>query len=181
MSESEEVTQEATEEVTEETATESKANELSHEDALKELAKVRKEAAAKRVANKELSDKAAKYDEYLKSQMTEIQRKDAEIAELKEKNVELSVGSVREKVALKYGLDAETAQLFLGDLVDEDKLEERASAIAKLAPKDEKQKGKSFAGRRGSAVQPTSEEPPSFGSFLKGALDELDGTRITFK
>lgn len=137
------------------------ANELSHEEALKELAKVRKEAAAKRVANKELVDKAAKYDEHLKSQLSETERLKAEVEELKAANDNLKTETVRERVALKYGIESEMAQLMFGDLSDEATLEARAKALSgnKVAEEDTKGKKASFGGRRGTPVKSQESEP----------------------
>lgn len=130
--------------------------ELTPEQLKKELTKVRREAAAKRVKNVELEDKAKKYDEYVQSQKTEMERlsdeKEAlakEVAKLKGKD---ATAALRSKVAKKYKLDADLAGMLNGDEAEMD-------AQAKtLADRFKTNTSTDFyAGRRGTPVEVTAD------------------------
>lgn len=97
--------------------------------AIKELEKTRKEAAGRRVENamtqEELAEKAKQWDEYKRSQMTEIEKERAEKDKLKEQLQSLKAESLRNKLLNEFKLDAEFASLLMGD-------ENQMRATAKL-------------------------------------------------
>lgn len=129
------------------------------EDALKALEKVRKEAGSRRIKNKELEEKAAKYDEFVQSQKTELERltegkskAEAEVAELRERNL-------RNEVVLKTDLDPELAGLLHGTL---DEMEATAKLLVAKGGKRDPGTPKQgvtdfFAGQRGKRVAPAAE------------------------
>lgn len=129
-------------------------SQLSHEDALKALKKARNEAASRRIKGKELEEKAAKWEEHVKSQMSELELAKAENEELKSKLGAKTVESLRIKVATEAGLDLELAEFLTGSE------KEMKAQAAKLLEKGGKAKGNIpdfYAGQRGGKVNPKAE------------------------
>jgi hypothetical protein len=123
--------------------------ELSAEDLLKEVAKLRKEAASRRVKNKDLDAKLSEYEEWKKSQMSDLDRAKAEKAELEQTVLELKQETWRTAAASKAGLDADWADRVQG----ETKEEMIADAKRLAAALGEKTPGVgSLAGKRGKPV-----------------------------
>jgi len=146
---SEEVVQE-TQEV-EATPEGSKIDNL--EDALKELDKVRKEAAGRRVKAREVEEKAQKWEEYVHSQKTELEKLTEAKSTLAEQNDHLQKQLLKNEVARTVGLDPEDYEFLVGDTKEE------------LTAKAEKLKSRRgtagspdfFAGQRGARVNPPEE------------------------
>lgn len=130
---------------------------LTLEDALKELAKVRKEAASKRVQNRDLEEKARKFEEWEQSQMTELEKAQARIAELETGTKTQQKQAALEVAQAKYGFDDEDLEFLRGDTPEQ--IKESAAKLAKKLKKDvgeEKPPGTPnpnlFPGTRGTPV-----------------------------
>lgn len=97
--------------------------------AIKELEKTRKEAAGRRVENamtqEQLAEKAKQWDDYKRSQMTEMEKVAEEKEKLKEELQSLKAENLRNKLLNEFKLDAEFASLLIGD-------ENQMRATAKL-------------------------------------------------
>lgn len=123
----------------------------SLEDALKELERVRKEAASRRVLSKEQEKQLQDYEAWKLSQMTEIEKAQAKIQSLEAKATEYDKLSA----AKDAGLDLDLAGFVTGTTSEE------MLASAKVLA--EKLKGSTpapntanvFAGRRGEPVTNT--------------------------
>lgn len=102
---------------------ETQEREMSLEDYKAALAAARKEAAANRVANKELKAKAAKFDELEESKKSELEKAQELIATLQAEKAEAVLAGLRSSIAATHGVPAE---LLTGD--DEEALV--ASAVA---------------------------------------------------
>jgi len=123
---------------------------LSHEDALKELAKVRAEAADRRIKNRELEDKAKKWQEYEESQKTELQKLQDAVAERDKRLADKELEVTRSKIAREFNVADEDLDLLVGDEANMKRLAER---IGK--PKDSeapKRPVDLLAGNRGTSV-----------------------------
>lgn len=123
---------------------------LSHEDALKELAKVRAEAADRRIKNRELEDKAKKWQEYEESQKTELQKLQDAVAERDKRLADKELEVTRSKIAREFNVAEEDVDLLVGDEANMKRLAER---IGK--PKDSeapKRPVDLLAGNRGTSV-----------------------------
>lgn len=123
---------------------------LSHEDALKELAKVRAEAADRRIKNRELEEKAKKWSEYEESQKTELQKLQEAVADRDRKLAEKELDVTRARIAKEYQVDDEDLDLLIGD---EDSMKRLAAKLGKKDAKDEpKRPVDLLAGNRGTPV-----------------------------
>ena len=136
---------------------------LSHEDALKELAKVRSEAAARRVANKELEEKAKKWAEYEESQKSELQKLQDSLAEKERKLAEKDQEVLREKIAREFNVSDEDLDLLVGD---EASMKRLAAKLGKQTT-DTGKPADLLAGNRGKPVG-TSKDTFSMESFIRG-------------
>lgn len=126
------------------------ASTLSHEDALKELSKVRAEAAARRVANRELEEKARKWAEYEESQKTELQKLQESVAERDKRLAEKDLEIKRSKIASEFNIDAEDVDLLTGD---EENMKRLAAKLGKTKTQEEpKRPIDLLAGNRGTPV-----------------------------
>ena len=125
--------------------------ELSAEDLLKEVAKLRKEAASRRVKNKDLDAKLSEYEEWKKSQMTEVERAKAEKAELEETVRSLQQENWRRDAAAKADLDPTWADRVQGETKEE--MVADAKRLAEALSGQSKSPGVgSLAGKRGRGV-----------------------------
>lgn len=132
---------------------ESQETKLSHEDALKELAKVRSEAAARRVANRELEEKAKKWSEYEESQKSELQKLQDRLAERDKAINDAKLEAKRALIAKEFNVADEDLDLLVGD-------EENMKRLAaRLGKKEEGTSGTPasnlLAGNRGKPVGST--------------------------
>lgn len=123
---------------------------LSHEDALKELAKVRAEAADRRIKNRELEDKAKKWQEYEDSQKTELEKLQAAVAERDKRLADKELEVTRSKIAREFNVADEDLDLLVGDETNMKRLAER---IGKPKGTEEpKRPVDLLAGNRGTSV-----------------------------
>jgi hypothetical protein len=123
---------------------------LSHEDALKELEKVRKEAAERRVKNRDLEDQAKKWREYEESQKTELQKLQDSVAERDKRLAEKDQAILKNKIAREFNVADEDLDLLVGD---EDSMKRLAERIGKPKGNDEPRRPVDLlAGNRGTAV-----------------------------
>lgn len=123
---------------------------LSHEDALKELSKVRAEAAARRVANKELEAKAKKWEEFEESQKTELQKLQDAVAERDKRLADKELEVTRSNIAREFNVADEDVDLLVGDEANMKRLAERLGK-----PKETGTPNRPvdlLAGNRGTAV-----------------------------
>ena len=147
---------------------------LSHEDALKALKKARNEAASRRIKNKEAEEKAAKWEEHVKSQMTELERVSAENADLKSKLATKEVETLRNKIVAEAGIDPELAVFLTGTE------KEMKAQAAKLAEKAGKANGTApdfYAGQRGNKVTPKAETLNDVFAQMWKEVDSHSGRR----
>lgn len=127
---------------------------MSVEELKAELAKVRREAAGRRVANRELEEKAKKYDEWQREQMTEVERLKADLAQAQTTAAEAARERTARSIAREVGLDPDDADLITGKSEDE----MRASAERLAARLGARTSGTSrpadglFGGTRGRPV-----------------------------
>lgn len=103
---------------------------LSHEDALKELEKVRKEAARYRTERNELQGAANKWKEHEDAQKSDLERTQEQLAEVQEKLKVAEASKVLLEVAAEHGIKPEDMAL-LGTGTKEE-LEPRAARIKEL-------------------------------------------------
>jgi septal ring factor EnvC (AmiA/AmiB activator) len=137
---------------------ETPTSNLSHEDALKELAKVRAEAAAKRVKNKELEEAAKKWEEYQESQKTELQKLQDDVAARDKKIAEKELEVTRSNIAKQFNVADEDLDLLVGD---EDNMKRLAARLG--TTKDSKSNPLDLlAGNRGNPVGGKDTTPTSF-------------------
>lgn len=130
--------------------TDPKPSTLSHEDALKELAKVRSEAADRRIKNRELEEKARKWQEYEESQKTELQKLQDSVAERDKRLAEKDQDILRSKIAREHNVADEDLDLLVGDEANMKRLAER---LGKPQGNDApKRPVDLLAGNRGTAV-----------------------------
>jgi acyl-CoA reductase-like NAD-dependent aldehyde dehydrogenase len=126
---------------------------LTYEELAAELAKVRREAAAKRVTNKELDSKLKEYDDWKQSQMSELEKANARAKALEEERkadlIELAIA--------KHGLDEGDADLIAGNTKEEifasaKRLSDRIGKKTTDEPKEEPPNPNLFPGARGKPV-----------------------------
>lgn len=122
---------------------------LTPEQLRAELAKVRREAAAKRVSNKELDAKLKEYEEWKKSQMSEAERLKAERDELAAKVAATDKEKLQRDVAREAKLSVKFADRIRGNTREE--MLEDAKALAKDLPAAGGANAL-MAGNRGTAV-----------------------------
>lgn len=126
-------------------------SKLSYEDMATELAKVRREAAERRVANREKEEELAEYRKWKESQMTELEKAQARAADLeKERRADLV-----ELAITKFDLDAEDADLISGKTKEEilasaERISKRLGR--KPAGEQENRNPNLFPGTRGKPV-----------------------------
>lgn len=137
---------------------------LSHEDALKELAKVRAEAASRRVANKELEAQAQKWKEYEESQKTELQKLQDAVAERDKRLADKELEVTRAKIAKQFNVADEDLDLLVGD---EDSMKRLAAKLGTQKSDDKKSPVDLLAGNRGT---PVGGSKPSTGSFMDALI-----------
>lgn len=134
MSSEENTTQEVdstTEEVVDTTVEDTvEETELSPADLKKMVEKLRRENAKRRVSEKEVNDKLKEYDDWKKSQLSEVDRLKQEAAEAKQEAEEIRTERRRDRVARKYEIDDDLAE-FLGTGSEED-MTERAKKLSKV-------------------------------------------------
>lgn len=126
---------------------------LSIDELRAELAKVRREAAGRRVANRELEDKAKKYDEWQREQLTEVERLKADLETAKAELGKTARSRRAREIAKEAGLEADDADLIVGTSDEEmrQSAERLAARIGKPGAAQLPANGL-FGGPRGSSV-----------------------------
>jgi hypothetical protein len=139
---------------------------LSHEDALKELAKVRAEAADRRVKNRELEDQAKKWREYEESQKTELQKLQDAVAERDKRLADRELEVTRAKIARQFNVADDDLDLLVGD---EENMKRLAERLGKPKDSDAPRRPVDLlAGNRGTAVTGKSSSF-SMDEFIRGS------------
>lgn len=143
---------------------------LSYEDLQNELKKVRAEAASRRIANRELEEKAKRWEEYEESQKTE-QQKLQEALEAREAELnKFKLSEEKRGLIKEFGLEDDDIDLLTGSDVESNrKIAERLKA------KMEKNNGNAtassrpadlLAGNRGTPVGSTNDNN-NFDDFIR--------------
>lgn len=130
---------------------ESQETKLSYEELQAEVKRVRQEAAARRVANRELEEKAKKWSEYEESQKSELQKLQDQLAERDRAIENAKLEAKRALIAKEFNVADEDLDLLVGD---EENMKRLASRLGK---KDEGTStgtppGNLLAGNRGKAI-----------------------------
>jgi hypothetical protein len=136
---------------------------LSHEDALKELAKVRSEAASRRVANKELEAQAQKWKEYEESQKSELQKLQDAVAERDKRIAEKELEVTRSKIAREFNVSDDDLDLLNGD---EENMKRLAAKLGNKKSSNDSRPPDLLAGNRGTPVNKNAQSTSNF-------MDEL--------
>lgn len=125
---------------------------LSEEQLREELSKVRREAASRRIENRELKEKADRWTEYEESQKTEMQKLQDALAQREQELSGLKLERTKVAIAREVGLDVDDAELLSG--TDEATLREQAEKLkARLTPRQEQRSPADLlAGKRGAPV-----------------------------
>lgn len=146
---------------------------LTLEDAIKEIGKLRKEAGSRRLKNKETLRKLDEYDEWKKSQMSEVERAKAEKAELEQTVLELRREKWQIDAAAKAGLDPDFADRIRGDSVEEMVADAKRMA-AKLGTKSAQSRPSVFGGRstgRPVGTDSSEDATTAFNNAIRGNRD----------
>lgn len=131
-------------------------SKLTEEQLRDELGKVRREAAQRRIENRDLKTKADKWAEYEESQKTELEKLQAELAKRDNELSSFKLSAMKTSIAREVGLDADDAELLSG--TDEVAIREQAEKLkARLAPKQGNSPVDLLAGKRGQPVGKDSE------------------------
>lgn len=125
---------------------------LSREQLLEELSKVRKEAAARRIENKNLKSDSDKWKQYEESQKTEMQKLQDSIAERDKALSDYKVKDLKLSVAREVGLDSDDIDLIGG--TDEETIRASAQKLKeRLTPKQDGTKPvELLGGNRGKPI-----------------------------
>lgn len=135
--------------------------------AMKELAKVRREAGSARTEVNAFKEKAVQWDEYQASQKTDLERLTEENVSLKDKVTVLETETMRQTIANEFKLDAELAELLTGN---DEQMRSKAKVLAeKFANTGNPSTTDLLAGNRGNPVTATSTKG---GAFLMGLSAE---------
>jgi tRNA/tmRNA/rRNA uracil-C5-methylase (TrmA/RlmC/RlmD family) len=128
---------------------------LSYEDLQNELKKVRAEAASRRIANRELEEKAKRWEEYEESQKTELQKLQEALAERDKALANLSLEKEKQSLIKEFGLEDDDIDLLTGADVDTNrKIAEKLKAKAEKFNKNTSSSRPAdlLAGNRGTPV-----------------------------
>lgn len=140
---------------------------LTHEQALAELAKVRREAAAKRIANRDLEEQAKKWKEYEESQKSELQKLQEAVAERDRQLAEKAAEVARAKIAREFNVADEDLDLLVGD---EENMKRLAARLGKPQEQGTPQRPADLlAGNRGKPLG-TSGNTFSMDDFIRGQV-----------
>lgn len=139
---------------------------LTPEQLRAELTKVRKEAAARRVSERELKAQADKWKAYEESQKTELQKLQDAVAERDRKLAEAQTETLRAKIARENNVADEDLDLLVGD-------EENMVRLAKrLGKSDQGSQNPAdlLAGNRGTPVG-SKGTTFSMDEFIRGSVN----------
>lgn len=123
----------------------------SLEVALKEIEKLRRENAAKRVKANEVEANAKKWEEHVQSQKTELERLTESKLQAEAEAARLRVDNLRNKVAIETKLNPELLEFLVGD--NEDELRAKAKKLVETVG-DKGTTPDFYAGQRGTPVPP---------------------------
>lgn len=137
---------------------------LTHEQALAELSKVRKEAADRRIKLRDAEDKAKKWSEYEESQKTELQKLQEAVAERDKRIAERELEVTRAKIAREFNVADEDLDLLVGD---EDSMKRLASRLGSKEGNKTPSPADLMAGKRGAPIGGTS-NTFSMDDFIRG-------------
>lgn len=154
------MSEEETQAVTSTEADESVDPELSVEDLKAALARANREAAGRRVTNKEKEAELAEYREWKKAQMSEVDRLKTEKADLQAQYDRVQKENLQRKTAAKAGLDPKLATRIHGDSEEEMLADAKALAAEFVGGKTSTASGL-LAGARGRPVGQDAEETES--------------------
>lgn len=120
------------------------------EEALKELKKVRTEAASRRVKGKEAEEKAKLWEDHVNSQKSELERLTDENTKLRKDVDDEKVKTLKATIVAEFGLSKEDAELLTGSE------KEMKALAARLANASGNAGGKPdfYAGQRGKGPAP---------------------------
>lgn len=141
---------------TQNTETENKPTEktkLSYEELEAELRNVRNEAASRRIANRELEEKAKQWEEYQDSQKTELEKLQERLNKQDQDLAGYRMNDLKVSVAKEFGLDSEDAELLTGS--DEATIRKQAEKLKARFGKSETNTPRPadlLAGNRGTPV-----------------------------
>lgn len=139
------------------------------ETALKELEKVRRESARRRIKEKENEAAAKKWQEHLDSQKTEMERMTERQAELEAELSALRTEKLQRDIAAEVGLDPEMAEFIRGE--SESEMRESAQKLAdKFSVSSPSMETGLLAGSRGEPVKPR--QSGGGGAFLSQLAEE---------
>lgn len=124
---------------------------LSHEQALAELAKVRREAAGRRLKTKEIEAQLAELQKYKDAEKTELELAIERASKAEEVASKLTREKTAEKAAKDAGLDPALAEFLKGNT--EEELLESAKALAARVGVKQDSAPDLFAGGRGGPVR----------------------------
>lgn len=132
---------------------------LSYEEMEAELKRVRQEAASRRITNRELEEKAKKWQEYEDSQKTELQKLQEALAEKDKTLSNYQLNEMKLGLIDEFGLEKDDLDLLTGS--DEDsnrKIAERLKAKnEKIAKNSSSRPADLLAGNRGNPVGSTND------------------------
>ncbi len=148
------MTEENTTQEVDETQQEAVDKALSLEDALKVIKDLRREAAGRRVKGKELEEKASKWEEYVASQKTELEKLQEENALLKTTAEATKVEALRARIIAEFKLDPSDAEFLKGS---ETEMKALAAKLAEKAKNGASTTTDFYAGQRGGQVAPAAE------------------------
>src|SRR5690606_3995938 len=102
----------------------------------REIAKLRRENAAKRTKNREVEEAAKKWQEYVDSQKTEMEKLQDQLSALREENLRFKLEREQNRLAREYGVDPDLVEFIVG--ADLDEMEEKAKKLAAKSAQNKK-------------------------------------------
>lgn len=127
----------------------------SLEDALKEVGKLRKENAAKRVKANEVEQEAAKWREHVQTQQTDLERLTGQVSTTKSEADALRAENAKLRVLREYKVPKEFESLLEG--LDTFEQMEKVAKVLAAAPSSDGPRVDFFAGQRGAPVGANAE------------------------
>lgn len=127
---------------------------LSPEDAKKLIKELRKEAASRRIKGKESEEKAAKWEEYVQSQKTELEKLQEENKLLRDTAEADKVEKLRNRIIAEFKLDPSDAEFLTGS---EKEMKALAAKLAEKAGQGQTTTTDFYAGQRGGNVSPKAD------------------------
>lgn len=139
------------------------------DDAIKEIQKLRREAAGRRVKNKELEEAAHKWQEHLDSQKTELEKLTERANAAEKEAADMRAEALRAKILAEFSIDPDLSDLLVGET--EDELKAKAKKLSELKGKSSGKRPDFFAGQRGQAVAPAADD---LNSWFKQLWKDVD-------